>query len=80
MTHIAVHGALGPHKYSPLSDFGRLHWTSYSARDGRAVGADWIDDFIQDGAAGTFHPVRATVHVCRPRHGLFTRMTITERG
>jgi hypothetical protein len=70
----------GLHKSSPLADFGRLHWTSYTASDGRATGADWIDNFIPDGAAGTFHPFRATIHVFRPRHGIFTRMTLTEQG
>ncbi len=70
----------GLHKSSPLSDYGRLHWTTYNAREGRAVGADWIDNFVPDGAAGTFHAIRATVHVYRPRHGIFTRMTITEQG
>lgn len=69
----------GLHKSSPLSDFGRLHWTTYNAREGRAVGADWIDNFVPDGASGTFHPFHATVHVYRPRRGIFTRMTITER-
>lgn len=68
------------HKSSPLAHFGRLHWTVYNGREGRAVGADWVDDFIPDGATGTFHPLRVTVHVYRPRHGIFTRMTITEQG
>jgi hypothetical protein len=68
------------HKSSRLSDFGRLRWTTYNAAQGRAVGADWIDNFVPDGAAGTFHPVRATVHVYRPRRGIFTRMTISDQG
>jgi hypothetical protein len=68
------------HKSSPLARFGRLHWTVYDGREGRAAGADWIDDFTPDGAAGTFHPFKATIHVYRPRHGVFTRMTITEQG
>lgn len=70
----------GLHKSSPQADFGRLRWTTYNAREGRAVGADWIDNFVPDGAAGTFHPFRVTVHVYRPRSGIFTRMTITEQG
>jgi len=44
------------------------------------AGADWMDDFTPDGATGTFHPFRVTVHVYRPRHGIFTRMTIVEQG
>src|SRR5262249_45303316 len=68
------------HKSSKLADFGRLHWTVYNRHQGRAVGADWIDDFIPDGATGTFRPIHVKVHVYRPRHGIFTRMTITERG
>jgi hypothetical protein len=70
----------GLHKSSPLSDFGRLRWTTYNAGEGRAVGADWVDNFVPDGAAGTFHPFRATVHVYRPRRGIFTRMTISSQG
>ena len=68
------------HKSDPLKRFGRLHWTVYNRREGRATGADWVDDFIPDGATGTFHPLKVTVHVDRPRHGIFTRMTITELG
>jgi hypothetical protein len=68
------------HKSSLLVDFGRLRWTVYNRRQGRAVGADWIDDFIPDGATGTFHPFQVTLHVYRPRHGMFTRMTMTEQG
>lgn len=68
------------HKFVPIRRFGRLRWTHYNRRGGRAVGADWIDNFIPDGAAGTFHPVRVKVHVYRPRHGIFTRMTLTEHG
>lgn len=68
------------HKSAPLAHFGRLHWKVYNRREGRALGADWIDDFIPDGATGTFHPFRVTVHVYRPRHGVFTRMTIVEQG
>ncbi len=68
------------HKSSPLADFGRLRWTTYNARQGRAWGADWIDNFIPDGAAGTFHPIKVDVHVYRPRRGVFTRMTVTEHG
>jgi len=29
---------------------------------------------------GMFHPFQVTIHVYRPRHGIFTRMTITEQG
>ncbi|MGI8903583.1 MAG: hypothetical protein ACR2IP_07995 [Solirubrobacteraceae bacterium] len=70
----------GLHKSSPLADFGRLRWTTYNQHEGRAVGADWLDDFMPDGAAGTFHPFKVTVHVYRPRAGIFTRMTISEQG
>lgn len=68
------------HKFAPMRRFGRLHWTAYNRHGGRAVGADWIDNFIPDGAAGTFHPFRVKVHVYRPRHGIFTRMKIREHG
>lgn len=69
----------GLHKSSPLAYFGRLHWTTYTARTGRAWGADWLDNFIPDGATGTFHAFKANVHVYRPRAGVFTRMTITDQ-
>ncbi len=73
-------GHHGLRKSSPLSYFGRLHWTTYNKHEGRAFGADWLDNFIPDGATGTFHPFKVTVHVYRPRAGIFTRMTIHEQG
>lgn len=67
-------------KSSPLADFGRLHWSSWSAREGRASGAAWVDDFRPDGAAGTFHASKVTIRVFRARHGFFTRLTIHIAG
>ncbi|MDQ6745823.1 MAG: hypothetical protein M3Z27_07415 [Actinomycetota bacterium] len=64
------------HKYSRggIANFGRLHWTTYNGKEGRAWGAVWIDDFIPDGASGTFRASKVTVHVYRPRDGVFTRL------
>ncbi len=64
------------HKYTRggIAKFGRLHWTTYNAQEGRAWGAVWIDNFIPDGASGTFYPAKVTVHVYRPRGGVFTRL------
>lgn len=56
--------------------FGRLHWTKWIATEGLATGAMWVDDCIPNRARGTFHASTATVHVYRPRAGVFTRMTV----
>lgn len=57
---------------------GRLHWTTWNASEGRAYGADWIDNGMPDTATGTLYPYRVSVHVYRPRDGIFTRMTIVQ--
>lgn len=55
---------------------GRLRWTAYGPRQGRATGVVWLDDCEPSCAAGTFtaHPVK--VHVFAPRSGRFTRLTL----
>lgn len=63
-----------------LTAFGRLHWTTYNAREGRAYGADWIDNGKPDNAVGTFYPHRVNVRVSRPRHGVFTRLSFNLAG
>lgn len=60
---------------------GRLSWSQWSATDGRATGANWIDDCEPNCAQGTLHPYPITVHVYRPRviagRRLFTRLSYT---
>ena len=64
----------------PLSDFGRLRWTTYSATQGYAWGADWLNNGIPDDASGTFTPTKVNVHVYRPRNGIFTRLAFNLGG
>jgi hypothetical protein len=54
---------------------GRLRWTTYNATEGRAYGADWVDNGVPDNASGTFFPAKVSVHVYRPENGVFTRLT-----
>lgn len=61
--------------------FGRLHWTSWTSRSGRATGDAWID-YCENGCATSPHhayPVR--VFVFRPRvvygRSVFTRVRWT---
>jgi hypothetical protein len=48
-----------------LSRYGRLYWTRWTATDGWANGGLWMDNCIPDCACGTYHAVRARVHVYR---------------
>ena len=61
-----------------------LRWTTWTATQGRASGADWHDDCIPDCARGTYTAYPASVHVYRPRvlggYLLFTRMTVAYLG
>lgn len=58
---------------------GHLHWGHYTRRQASARGVVWLDDCEPDCADGTFHARPARVHVFRPRHGRFTRMTLKYR-
>jgi hypothetical protein len=64
--------------------FGRLHWTTWNATEGRAFGADWINNCIPFCAAGTFTPYPVNIRAFRPRvvegHRIFTRMQVTYTG
>lgn len=64
--------------------FGRLHWTSWNATQGRAFGADWVNNCVPFCAAGTFTPYPVNIKVFRPRvlegHRIFTRMQVTYTG
>jgi hypothetical protein len=53
-----------------------LHWLSWGSRSAVAHGWDWLNNCRPDCARGSFHRFRAIVRARRPRHGLFTRMTI----
>jgi hypothetical protein len=64
--------------------FGRLHWTAWNATEGRAFGADWVNNCVPFCAAGTFTPYPVNIRVFRPRvvagHRIFTRMQVTYTG
>ena len=56
---------------------GHLRWLSYTRRDGRARGLLWLDDCEPSCAEGTFHATPVSVHVWRPRRGVFRRLTLS---
>jgi hypothetical protein len=57
--------------------FGRLHWTTWNATQGRARGAEWINNCIPSCGQGVYRAFKATVHVYDPSStGVFQRMTI----
>lgn len=60
---------------------GGLSWTTWTATQASADGADWLDDCIPDCADGTFQDYPAVIELSRPRrvdgHLQFTRMTVT---
>jgi hypothetical protein len=55
---------------------GGLHWFTWGSRAALAHGWDWLNNCRPDCADGSFHRFKAIVRARRPRHGLFTRMTI----
>lgn len=61
--------------------FGRLHWTTWNATQGKAFGADWVNNCVPFCAAGTFTSYPVNIRVFRPRvlagHRIFTRMQVT---
>lgn len=60
--------------------FGRLHWTTWNSTEGRASGAEWLNNCRPSCARGTYHAYKATVHVYDPgRSGVFLRMTVKSR-
>ena len=74
-------GYLGGRTSAPPNhlDRGGIHWLSWGPRTAFGRGFAWINDCRPYCAAGHFHKHRATVRASRPRHGLYTRMTITYR-
>jgi hypothetical protein len=69
-------GVLGGTDGSSVRHPGRLDWTKYNRRQGYAKGVDWLNDCRPSCAEGDFHRVPVRVHVFRPRHGRFTRLTL----
>jgi Putative Ig domain len=61
-----------------LPRYGRLRWTKWTATDGWATGGLWMDNCTPDCASGTYHAVRASVHVYLQNFlwSMFTRMTV----
>lgn len=53
-----------------------LRWTRWTTADAQAVGWEWIDNDHPSVGGGTYYAFPATVHLYRPRAGVFTRMTI----
>jgi hypothetical protein len=73
-------GYLAGHSSSPGNiEHGGLHWRSWKQRSGFALGYAWINNCRPSCAGGRFSKHRATVRVRRPRHRIFTRMTIRYR-
>jgi hypothetical protein len=66
-----------PHENTPGKPFGRLHWITWNSSEGRASGAEWLNNCRPSCARGTYHAYKATVHVYDPgRSSVFLRMTV----
>jgi hypothetical protein len=64
--------------------FGRLHWSKWTANEGRATGANWLNDCIPFCAAGKFTPFNVNLTAYRPRvlsgFKVFTRLKVVYTG
>jgi hypothetical protein len=70
-------GYLGGRTTSPRHpDHGGLQWLSWGGVAAQARGYAWLNDCRPSCANGHFHRHRAIIRVRRPRHGLYTRLTI----
>jgi hypothetical protein len=58
------------------TDHGGLHWRHWGRLSGFATGYAWINNCRPSCANGRFTKHRTRVRVRRPRHRIFTRMTI----
>lgn len=67
-------------RYSHGGPAANLHWTSWTATEGRASGYLWVDDGDPSIGTGTFYAVPASIRVWRPVGGVFTRLTIVPHG
>lgn len=73
-------GYLGGRDTNPSHlDREGLQWLSWGGPSAVARGYAWLNDCRPYCASGHFHPHRAIIRVRRPRHGLYTRLTIKFR-
>lgn len=69
-----------PHQDTAGNPFGHLRWTTWNSTQGRAWGAQWLNDCRPSCAQGTYHAYKATVHVWDPgRTGVFLRIQVKSR-
>lgn len=64
--------------------FGRLHWSKWTATEGRGWGANWLNNCIPFCAAGKFTSFNVNLTVYRPRvlsgFKVFTRIKVVYTG
>jgi len=64
--------------------FGRLHWSKWTATEGKGSGANWLNDCIPFCAAGKYTPFNANFDAYRPRvvsgFKVFTRLKVVYTG
>ena len=64
--------------------FGRLHWSKWTATEGKGTGANWLNDCVPFCAAGKYTPFNANFTAYRPRvvsgFKLFTRLKVVYTG
>jgi hypothetical protein len=74
----------GRGKASKRPSFGRLHWSAWSATEGRGWGANWLNNCVPFCAAGRFTPYNVNLTVYRPRvlsgFKVFTRIKVHYTG
>jgi hypothetical protein len=74
----------GRGKPSRRPKFGRLHWSEWTASEGRATGANWLNDCIPFCAAGKYTPHNVKLTAYRPRvlsgFKVFTRLKVVYTG
>jgi hypothetical protein len=65
-------------------NFGRLHWSKWTASEARATGANWLNDCIPFCAAGKYTPHNVKLTAYRPRvlagFKMFTRLRVVYTG
>jgi hypothetical protein len=62
------------------ANLGRLRWTTWNAREGRAWGVNWPNNCIPNCAQGTHFPKNVNVHAYGPNSsGIFTRLDILSK-
>ena len=64
--------------------FGRLQWSKWTATEGHATGANWLNDCVPFCAAGKFTPFNVNLTAYRPRvlsgFKIFTRLKVVYTG